>query len=184
MKVRLDEILDAELSNCKQVALTLDHWTSCSNDAYQVTTLHYTNNKFKLGKWVLGISPFSMCHTGKNIAEYLDKLIEGNEALNSVQRRIAVVDQTYNMKVALSLSLQEESLNEGSIQCAHHKLNTSFKRKETALRSTEHPEAFALGPSCSNLKRKETLKARDNTTKTKPKQSNDKLWMLEESCTN
>ena len=124
MKVRLGEILDEELPNCKQVALTLDHWTSRSNDAYQATTLHYINDKFKLRRWVLGVSPFSIRHTGKNIAEYLDKVIECNEALNSVQRRVAVVDQAYNMKTALSLSLKVESLNEGSIQCADHKLNT------------------------------------------------------------
>ena len=124
MKVRLGEILDEELPNCKQVALTLDYWTSRSNDAYQATTLHYINDKFKLRRWVLGVSPFSIRHTGKNIAEHLDKVIECNEALNSVLRRVAVVDQAYNMKTALSLSLKVESLNEGSIQCADHKLNT------------------------------------------------------------
>ena len=83
MKIRLGEILDAELPNCKQVALTLDYWTSRSNNTYQETTLHYINFKFKLRRWVLGVSPFSMRHTGKNIAEYFDKLIEGKEALNS-----------------------------------------------------------------------------------------------------
>ena len=67
-----------------------------------------------------------MRHTGKNTAEYLDKPIEGKEALNSVQRRVAVVEQAYNIKAALSLSLQVELLNEDSIQYADHKLNTSL----------------------------------------------------------
>ena len=61
-----------------------------------------------------------MRHAGKNIAEYLNKLIEVNEALNSVQRRVAVVEQAYNIKTALSLSQQVELLNENSIQCADH----------------------------------------------------------------
>ena len=42
------------------------------------------------------------------------------------QRRVAVVDQAYNMKAALSLSLQVESLKEGSILCVYHKLNASL----------------------------------------------------------
>ena len=79
-------VLGVELPNCTQVALTLDHLASRPNDAYQATNLHYINDKFKLRRWVVGVSPFSMHHTGKNIAEYLNKLIEGNKALNSVQR--------------------------------------------------------------------------------------------------
>ena len=53
-------------------------------------------------------------------------------ALKNIPKVTAVVDQASNMRLALRLSKRVRTLDEGSIQCIDHKLNTALQKSSEA----------------------------------------------------
>jgi hypothetical protein len=51
-----------------KVSLTSDMWTASNNDAFLSLTIHFIDNNWVLKNFLLDIIPFSIRHTGVNIA--------------------------------------------------------------------------------------------------------------------
>ena len=82
---------------------------------------------YRLNKIVYEVKLFPEDHTGDNIATTVDAIIEKHKELQDITIT-AVVDQASNMAVGLRKSKYVESLEDGSMQCLDHKLNTCLRK--------------------------------------------------------
>ena len=71
-------------------------------------------------------------YTGINIVQAWDKKLDSISALRNIPKVTAVVDQASNMGLALTLSKRVRTLNEGSMQCIDHKINTTLQKTSEA----------------------------------------------------
>ena len=101
------------------IAITLDIWTSCANDAYISLMAHFITPDWQMVSCVLATSPFPGHHTGVNIADKLKEIVSSYDLETSCL--IALVhDQGSNMELAGEL-LEKEIICE-SLSCAAHRL--------------------------------------------------------------
>ena len=126
MSVR-DDLLLTELPGVSTVAITFDHWSSRNNDPFIVVTAHYINKDFILRKLTLGLLHHPDRHTAERIAHYLDTLVENIPPLTQCTV-VATIDQARNMKAALRLSKSVSGVDDISLLCADHMLNTCVQR--------------------------------------------------------
>ena len=120
----MNQVLERDLQQCTAVAMTSDHWTSRTGASYMSITLHYVKPDFTLKNFIIQLDQFDERHTGINIVQAWDKKLDSISALKNIQKITAVVDQPSNMGLALTLSKRVRKLDEGSMQCIDHKLNT------------------------------------------------------------
>ena len=125
VSARNDLLLD-ELPDCKQVAITFDHWSSRNNDPFLCLTLHYINKDFVLRKMTVAIVHHPETHTGSEIADMIQRQLEEIPPLLAITRIVCVVDQAANMRKAINDADCLLSLDNGSICCMDHKLNTAL----------------------------------------------------------
>lgn len=128
LKDSMMKLLAAELPYCNLAAFTTETFTCQNNESFLSLILHYINNDFLLRKVTIGVIPYSEKHTGSYIADQLDKLIRSFRSLAALPKRICVVDQTPNIRSALSFSSKLESFANGSVTCFHQKLQIAFER--------------------------------------------------------
>ena len=95
-------------------------------------TLHYVKPNFTLKNFIIQLDQFDGRHTGISIAQAWNKKLDSISALKNIPKVTAVVDQTSNMGLALTLSKSVRTLDEGSMQCIDHKLNTALQKSSEA----------------------------------------------------
>ena len=83
---------------------------------------------FTLKNFIIQLDQFDGRHTGINIAQAWDKKLDNISALKNIPKVTAVVDQASNMGLAFTLSKRVRTLDEGSMQCINHKLNTALQK--------------------------------------------------------
>ena len=81
LKVVMHEVMEEELIDLNQVAITTDHWTSRANDSYMSVTLHYISPDFALKKFTLEVCLFKERHTCINISKAFDNTLSYPELL-------------------------------------------------------------------------------------------------------
>jgi len=64
------------LASVDSFALTTDMWTSCHNQAYTGLTVHYVDDCYQLQSYLLKTVEFPESHTGSNILEELEAILE------------------------------------------------------------------------------------------------------------
>lgn len=60
----------------QKVSLTVDMWSSCTNQAYLAVTIHWIDEDWRLRHFLLDLLPFKETHTGIHIADQLLQLVE------------------------------------------------------------------------------------------------------------
>ena len=73
---REKERIGRAMANVNSFALTTDIWTSRSNQAYTGLTVHYVDQEFNLQSHLLETKEFPESHTGANIAEELETIMD------------------------------------------------------------------------------------------------------------
>jgi hypothetical protein len=154
LKVVMHEVMEKELIDLNQVAITTDHWTSRANDSYMSVTLHYISPDFALKKFTLEVCLFKERHTGINIAKALDNTLSYPESLKKIPNKLCVIDQASNMACALNNSVSLITKEEGSVTCSDHKLNTALRR--TVEGTPELKDAFIKASSLTTRLHKST----------------------------
>ena len=128
LKVVMHEVMEKELIDLNQVAITTDHWTSRANDSYMSVILHYISLDFALKKFTLEVCLFKERHTCINIAKALDNTLSYPESSKKIPNKLCVIDQASNMACALNNSVSIITKEEGSVTWSDHKLNTALQR--------------------------------------------------------
>ena len=131
-KDTMNQVLERDLQQCTAVTMTSDHWTSHTGARYMSITLHYVKTDFTLKNFIIQLDQFDRRHTRINIAQAWDKKLDSISALKNITKVTAVVDQASNMGLALTLSKRVRTLDEGSMQCIDHKLNTALQKSSEA----------------------------------------------------
>ena len=109
-----------------------DHWTSCTGASYMSIKLHYVKPDFTLKNFIIQLDQFNGRHTGINIAQGWDKKLDSISALKNIPKVTAVVEQASNMGHVLTLYKRVRTLDEGSMECIDHKLNTALQKSSEA----------------------------------------------------
>ena len=120
LKVK-DQVMEAmkEFLIDQHFALTTDHWTSCSNETYMASTIHYIDEGWIPRSMTLSCDP----HTGEIIGVLTAKLLkEAWEVFNLNEDHIvAVVSDT-----AANVTAAGRHYPCPLIYCAAHNLELSF----------------------------------------------------------
>ena len=132
IKDTMNQVSERDLQQCTAVAMTADHWTSRTGTNYMSITLQYVKPDFTLKNFIIQLDQFDGRHTGINIAQAWDKKLDSISASKNIPKVTAVVDQATNMGLALTLSKRVRTLEEGSMQCIDHKLNTALQKSSEA----------------------------------------------------
>ena len=147
-----DDLLLSELPGVSVVAITFDHWSSRNNDPFIVVTAHYINKDFALRRLTLGLMHHPERHTSEHIADYLDSMVQNMPPLLDCTI-VATIDQANNMKSAIQKSKAVANLEDASLLCADHMLNTSVQKacedRETHFKVLEAIQAART--VCSRL---------------------------------
>lgn len=70
------EKVEAAMKTSPIVAMTTDGWTSRATESYITITAHTIDQEFKLHEYVLQTRATDESHTGKHVADVLDKAVE------------------------------------------------------------------------------------------------------------
>jgi hypothetical protein len=112
-------------------SLTADIWTSINQKAYLGITIHYIDLNWGLRNFLLDIIPFSVRHTGKNIAQEIMRVLEEFQISNKI---IALTTDNESAMVVCGKELSDAFNNELSLmnfshyRCAAHVLNLGVKQ--------------------------------------------------------
>jgi hypothetical protein len=100
VKKLIEEFTDASVS------VTADIWTSRTLDAYISMTVHFVDKLFRLHAWTPAVQLFNEKHSGENIKEVLEGLLEDKLGmdLNSLPM-FATVDNAANMIRGIRMSM-------------------------------------------------------------------------------
>ena len=69
--------IQQHLDGVKWYAITTDTWTSRAKQAFSAITVHYVTNEFKLQSHLLETREFPESHTGVNIAQEIEEVLQG-----------------------------------------------------------------------------------------------------------
>ena len=123
LKEAMDKIMVKDLPEMGGVAFTSDIWSSRALNSYLALTMHYIDKEFNLKKFLLGCINFDVKHTSVEIAEKLDRLIEGlNMPLNATLT--ITTDGASNMIKAASK--ESRNIND-SLVCICHIISNCLK---------------------------------------------------------
>jgi len=102
-------------STVESACLTTDCWTSRNNESFMAITIHFIDTEFELKSILLECSSFNLNHTGHNLAQEIERILESWELTKKIT--FAVSDNAYNIKNALNnLSLK-------NMGCFAHTMN-------------------------------------------------------------
>ena len=109
---KVQQILQA----ANYISITSDLWTSIANDACISLTTHYISNEWKMESVCLGTMPVSEQHTGDNISQWIEEILEKFNI--STQKVVGFVHDNGSYFVRAGKILAEWS----SESCAGHDL--------------------------------------------------------------
>uniref|UniRef100_A0A182RIF5 DUF659 domain-containing protein n=1 Tax=Anopheles funestus TaxID=62324 RepID=A0A182RIF5_ANOFN len=90
------------LANAKTVCLTTDGWTDINNQSYLAATAHFIQESdCTLKSFLLECGPFEVNHTSRNIANWLESVMDKYKISDKVFN--IITDNASNMKLAVSL---------------------------------------------------------------------------------
>ena len=96
-----ERVLD-NLVNADNYSLNAYFWTPCQNWSYETVTIHFINCSFDLQRHLLGTKEFAQSHTGLNIAEEIQNVLD-EWNLSPEQVAAATTDNAFNMVLAIDL---------------------------------------------------------------------------------
>ena len=117
VKSRVDEKLNQELPDAEGAGFSTDLWTSKNNESYQGMTIHYINKGWTLVKFLIGCMPFPENHTGDNIAQKMNQILD-KLPLGMQTATTCVTDQGANVVKGV-----EKSNIENHFSCVDHLLH-------------------------------------------------------------
>jgi hypothetical protein len=107
-------------------------WTSTINrEAFLGLTIHYIDNDWKLQNFLLDIIPFTVSHTGTNIAHEIIRVLDEFNISNKI---IALTTDNESAmlvcgkEIASALDLEFSSMAFSHYRCAAHVLNLGVKK--------------------------------------------------------
>lgn len=127
------EILDKlKRQPAASLALTLDYWTSLSNESYLGVTCHFIDEDWKMNVCTLAVDHAEQRHTSDNVRDQILKIIKHWEIEDKVM--VIITDNANNMvKAARELPFS-------SFTCSAHSLQLSLNK---ALKECNAEEALA-----------------------------------------
>jgi hypothetical protein len=117
VKARVDEKLNHDLPDAEGAGFSTDMWTSKNNESYQGMTIHYINKGWTLVKFLIGCMPFPENHTGDNIAQKMNQIID-KLPLGFQTTTTCVTDQGANVVKGV-----EKSNIDNHLSCVDHILH-------------------------------------------------------------
>lgn len=115
-----------------RISLTADMWTSTINrEAFLGITIHYIDCDWKLRHFLLDIVPFTISHSGVNIAHEINRVLDEFRISNKV---IALTTDNESAmlvcgnEIALGLDIDLSSMIFSHYRCAAHVLNLGVKK--------------------------------------------------------
>jgi hypothetical protein len=113
-------------------SLTADMWTSTINrEAFLGLTIHYIDYDWKLHHFLLDIIPFTVSHTGMNIAHEIMRVLDEFDISSKI---IALTTDNESAmlvcgeEIALALNLEFSNMIFSHYRCAAHVLNLGAKK--------------------------------------------------------
>lgn len=97
IKRGVDHLLETDLTDVLQAAITTDAWTSRNNDSYISLTLTYIDRHFDLKNFVLKCTEFSTKHNAINIGKKVDEMVAETPGLANCDNIVCVSDAAPNM---------------------------------------------------------------------------------------
>jgi hypothetical protein len=114
-----------------QCSLTADMWSSVNREAFLGLTIHYIDSEWHLRNFLLDIIPFSISHSGMNIAQEIIRVL--NE-FNIFDKVIALTTDNESAmlvcgrNIMAALDSEFSSMTFSHYRCAAHVLNLSVKQ--------------------------------------------------------
>jgi len=114
-----------------QCSLTADMWSSVNREAFLGLTIHYVDSKWHLRNFLLDIIPFSISHSGMNIAQEIMRVL--NE-FNIFDKVIALTTDNESAmlvcgrNIMMALDSEFSSMTFSHYRCAAHVLNLGVKQ--------------------------------------------------------
>ncbi len=108
------------LNNIEYCAVTLDGWTSISNNSYVGITVHFIDDDFQFKSGLLSLKYVPHSHSGINLASEKKSVINQWDLEKKVVN--ATVDGASNVKLAIDFINFMEKL-----VCVAHKINLVVK---------------------------------------------------------
>lgn len=120
----------------RKVAMTVDTWSACTNQAYLSITLHWIDNNWCMQRILLDLVPLHERHTGifiaKNIIEQVEYFGLGKQLLSLTMDNAANMDAC-GRHLASLLESRYNNTNFCRIRCASHILNLAVKEGLSVL---------------------------------------------------
>ena len=114
-----------------QCSLTADMWSSVNREAFLGLTIHYVDSEWHLRNFLLDIIPFSISHSGMNIAQEIMRVL--NE-FNIFDKVIALTTDNESAmlvcgrNIMMALDSEFSSMTFSHYRCAAHVLNLGVKQ--------------------------------------------------------
>jgi hypothetical protein len=114
-----------------QCSLTADMWSSMNREAFLGLTIHYVDSEWHLRNFLLDIIPFSISHSGVNIAQEIMRVL--NE-FNIFDKVIALTTDNESAmlvcgrNIMTALDSEFSSMTFSHYRCAAHVLNLGVKQ--------------------------------------------------------
>ena len=115
------QMVKAKLGAAKYFAATSDLWTSCSNHPYLSYTAHFIDSNWQLQSFCLNTVPLFEDHTGQNITEALEDILD-NWELSPENLVATTTDNGSNFVAGFA------ALDWTRISCFGHNLNLAINK--------------------------------------------------------
>jgi len=115
----------------KKVSLTSDMWTASNNDAFLSLTIHFVDNNWVLKNFLLDIIPFSIRHTGINMATAIMNVLQ---EFDLAEKTLALTTDNASSMIGCANYMAEEleldfnNFTFAHYRCAAHVLNLAVNQ--------------------------------------------------------
>ena len=117
----IKEMVKSKVNGAKYFAATTDLWTSCNNHPYLSFTVHFIDDDWMLQSFCLDTVPLFEDHTGQNIAEAIDDILE-NWGLSKEKLVAITTDNGSNFVAGMAI------LECTRISCFGHNLDLAINK--------------------------------------------------------
>ena len=114
-----------------KVSLTSDMWTASNNDAFLSLTIHFVDNNWVLKNFLLDIIPFSIRHTGINMATAIMNVLQ---EFDLAEKTLALTTDNASSMIGCANYMAEEleldfnNFTFAHYRCAAHVLNLAVNQ--------------------------------------------------------
>ena len=114
-----------------KVSLTSDMWTASNNDAFLSLTIHFVDNNWVLKNFLLDIIPFSIRHTGINMATAIMNVLQ---EFDLAEKTLALMTDNASSMIGCANYMAEEleldfnNFTFAHYRCAAHVLNLAVNQ--------------------------------------------------------